>query len=345
MVVWRKAQPKRKNAEPIGPAKHADRVLVIQLGDLTAFIQALAAAKRIRDFHTGARITLLTTEATRELAEKCPYFDTVEGDGKPSEPQAITRLIARIRTAKFDMVYDLEASSRTMNYFQGMRPWPPHWSGPAAGASHRYVADRAQTHPLDRFAAQLEAAGIPVTAPLVPEINWVRAALRDPPRLQPDFFGIRGRYVLVLPRGVESEANRSWSLEKYIDLARRMVRRGVTPVILGAADVRPIGAAIAAAEPSAKNLVTRADLYQTVGLAERAALALGDDVELMHVAAAAGTPCVTLLSALARPDLAAPRGKGGVVALTAAVVADLPVEQVERQLRNCGAYIEHAASA
>ncbi len=54
---------------------------------------------------------------------------------------------------------------------------------------------------------------------------------------------------------------------------------------------------------------------------------------------------MTFLSALARPDLAAPRGKGGVVALTAAVVADLPVEQVERQLRNCGAYPEHAATA
>jgi ADP-heptose:LPS heptosyltransferase len=226
-----------------------------------------------------------------------------------------------------------------------MRPWPPQWSGPAAGASHRYVAERGQKHPLDRYAAQLEAAGIAVNEPLVPEIGWVRAALRDAPRLQPDFFGIRGRFVLLLPRGGDAEPNRYWSQEKYIELARRMARQGVTPVVLGTAEVRPIGAAIAAAEPAAKNLVTRADLFQSIALAERAALALGDDVELMHVAAAAGATCVTFLSALARPEEEAPRGKGGVVALTAAVVADLPVEQVERQLRNCGAYPEHAASA
>lgn len=345
MVVWRKPQPKKKKSEPIVAMKSAERVLVIQLGELTAFVQALAAAKRIRDFHVGARITLITTEATRELAEKCPYFDTVEADGKPTEAQAITKLIARIRTAKYDMVYDLEGSSRTSNYFQGMRPWPPSWSGPVAGASHRYDIERGETHLLDRYAKQLQAAGIAVASPLAPDLGWVRAALRDPPRLQPDFFGIRGRYVLVLPRGGDAEANRHWSQEKYIELARRMVRKGVTPVILGAVEVRPIGAAIATAEPAAKNLVTRADLFQTIGLAERAALALGDDVELMHVVAAAGAPCVTFLSALARPDLAAPRGKGGVVALTAAVVADLPVEQVERQLRNCGAYPEHAASA
>jgi hypothetical protein len=40
----------------------------------------------------------------------------------------------------------------------------------------------------------------------------------------------------------------------------------------------------------------------------------------------------------------APRGKAGVVAFTAAVIADLPVEQVERQLRNCGV-IRQAATA
>ena len=345
MVVWRKPQPQRKKSEARLAVKNAERVLVIQLGELTAFVQALAAAKRIRDFHVGARITLITTDAARELAEKCPYFDTVEADGKPTEAQAITKLIARIRTAKYDMVYDLEGSSRTSNYYQGMRPWPPLWSGPVAGASHRFEMERGEKHPLDRYATQLEAAGIAVGEPLVPELHWVRSALRDPPRLQPDFFGIRGRYVLMLPRGGEAESNRYWAQDKYIELARRMVRRGVTPVILGTAEVRPVGAAIASAEPGAKNLVTRADLFQTIGLAERAALALGDDVELMHVVAAAGAPCVTFLSALARPDIAAPRGKGGVVALTAAVVADLPVEQVERQLRNCGAYIDHAATA
>jgi ADP-heptose:LPS heptosyltransferase len=62
-MIWRK------------PAAQADgdvsakRVLVIQLGGIAAFVQALAAAKRIREQHVGAHITLLTTETTKELAE------------------------------------------------------------------------------------------------------------------------------------------------------------------------------------------------------------------------------------------------------------------------------------
>lgn len=338
--MWRKASSSLE-----GETNVAKRVLVIQLGGIGEFVLALAAAERIREHHVGARITLLTTEVTRELAEKCPYFDTVEADGRPKEPQAITKLIGRIRSAKYDMVYDLEGSSRTNNYFQGLRPWPPKWSGAIAGASHAYLEPiRAQLPPLVRYARQLAVAGVGGGEELIPDVSWLRQVLRDPPRLQPDFFGIRGPYVLLLPRGTSGESNRRWSEEKYVELARRVAAHGVTPVVLGSVDERPIGAAIAKEEPRAKNLVTRPDLFQCIGLAERAAFAVGDDVELMHVAAASGVSCLVFLSALANPERAAPKGRGGVVAFTAAVIADLPVEQVERQLRNSGV-LRQAATA
>lgn len=340
MIAWRKPVRTANDAQSMRTA------MVIYLGDVAGFVQALAAAKRIRTAHVGARITLLTTETTRELAEKCPYFDIVEADGRPKDAQAITTLIARIRAAKYDVIYDLEASSRTRNYFQGLRPWPPKWSGPVAGAAYRFDdSDRAYMHPLDRYAMQLEAAGIAATEALLPDLSWLRSVLRDAPRLQPDYFGIRGRYVLLLPRGADAESTRRWPEAKYVELARRIAGHGVTPVVLGSPEERPIGAAIAKADPRAKNLVTRADLFQTVALAERAAFAVGDDVELMHVAAASGAPCLVFLSSTAGPERAAPRGRGGVVAFTATVIADLPVEQVERQLRNCGVYPDRAASA
>jgi ADP-heptose:LPS heptosyltransferase len=122
-----------------------------------------------------------------------------------------------------------------------------------------------------------------------------------------------------------------------------MANNGVTPVVLGASEERPTGAAIAKAEPRAKNLVTRPDLFQSIALAERASFAVGDDVDLMHVAAAAGAPCLVFLSSTTK-GVSAPRGRSGVVEFTAAVIADLPVDQVDRQLRNCGVY-RHAATA
>jgi ADP-heptose:LPS heptosyltransferase len=337
MMPWRKQAASDRHET--GAAK---RVLVIALGTVAEFVVALAAAKRIRDGYVGARITLLTTETTRELAEKCPYFDTVEADGKPKEPQAITKLIARIRAAKYDVIYDLEGSSRTNSYFQGLRPWPPKWSGPMAGAGAA-DADCAPVHPLDRYEHQLAAAGLG-SGGLLPELGWLRQVLRDPPRLQPDYFGVRGPYVLLAPRGADAGANRHWPDRKYLELARRIANAGVTPIVLGGTEERPIGAFLAKEDARVKNLVTRPDLFQTIGLCERAAFVVGDDVDTMYLAAAAGAPCLVFLSSSAPVERSAPRGRGGVVAFTATVVSDLPVEQVVRQLRNCGV-IREAATA
>jgi len=149
-MIW------RKPAQEAEGDTSAKRVLVIQLGGISTFVQALAAARRIREAHVGARITLLTTEATKELAEKAPYFDAVEADGKPTEPQAFTNLIKCLRGAKYDMVCDLGGSSRPNNHFQGLRPWPPNWSGRIAGARHAFLdPERADTHLHARLRAQL----------------------------------------------------------------------------------------------------------------------------------------------------------------------------------------------
>lgn len=333
MKLWRKSEASARIPAPAD----AKRVLVIKLGDLAEFVQALGAAKMIRDYHVGARITLLTTEPFKALAEQCPYFDTVEWDGKPKEPPQTAQLIARIRAAKYDMVYDLESTSRTNAYYQGMRPWPPNWSGAAPGASHIFTETELM-HPLDKLAAQLSAAGIEMAEAPIPDLSWVRIALRDPPRLSPDYFGIRGPYVLMTPRGTVQAESRRWGAEKYAQLAGRIAARGVTPVVIGDVEEREIGAAVAKTERNVKNLVHRPDLFQIAALAERAAFAVGDDTPFMHVCAAAGAPCAVLLSSRTDPDLVAPRGRGGVVALTATNVADLPVDQVDRQLKNCGAY-------
>lgn len=340
MSFWRKSAAAQKPAP-----QAAKSVLVIKLGGLADFVQALAAAKLIRDFHVGARITLLTTEEMRVFAKECPYFDVVEADGKPKEPQQTAQLIARIRGAKYDMVYDLESSRLTSTYYQGLRPWPPNWSGAVNNCSHPYPDAARTLHPLDRLAVQLEAAGVTHGEPVLPDVTWVRVALRDPPRISPDYFGIRGRYVLLLPKGPAPgtppnapPSAKCWPEQKYVELAQRVAANGVTPVVIGTADERDIGAAIARAEPKAKNLITRADLFQVSALAERAAFALGEDVDLMHVAAAAGVSCLIFQPSASDTERAAPRGRGGVVAITASNIADIPVDQVERQLRNCGVY-------
>ena len=334
---------KAKSFEPASP--DFKRVLIIKFGGLASFVQSLAAAKLIREFHFGARITLLTSDEFKPFAEKCPYFDVIDTAGPATtDPKVIAQVIGRIRKAKFDIVYDLECSQRTNNYYLGLKPWPPRWSGIATNCSHPHENDaRDEMHPLDRFAEQLSHAGLGPpggwaqgAAPL-PDLSWVRMAQRDPPRLQPGFFSLKQPYVLFVPGADQDKPDRLWPIERYSELARRLAARGVMVAIVGGPAERDIGAAINRAEPKAKNIVSRTDLFQLAALAERAAAAVGDDSGPMHVAAAAGAPCVVLYSSEHETALVAPRGRAGVLKLLAPQVEELPVEDVMRAIGNLGA--------
>jgi ADP-heptose:LPS heptosyltransferase len=330
---------------PAPPPADAKRVLVIKLGAMGDFIQALAAARLIRQYHVGARITLLTTEPFEKFAEACPYFDVVEADGRPREPQALTKLIARIRAAKYEMIYDLQTSDRSSNYFHGLKPWPPKWSGIAPGCAYPHANPARETmHSLDRLADQLWFTGLgpqngfPIGQAPLPDLSWVRVAMKDAPRLQPEYFGFKRPYVLMIPGASPHRPEKRWLATKYGELAKKIADAGVTPVVLGHTDEREAAATIVKAEPRTKNLVSRTDLFQIAALAETAAGAVGNDTGPMHIAAAAGAACVVLFSTKASdPEKVAPRSVGGVLTLHGPDLALLAVDDVFRALKNVGA--------
>lgn len=142
------------------------KVLVLKFGALGDFVLALAAMKRIRMAHPGARITLLTTPPFEALAKASPYFNAVETDGRPDGIGEWWAMARRVRAAKYDRIYDLQTSSRSSALFQFLRPFPPQWSGIAFGCAlpHRNPA-RVTMHTLERQADQLRAAGIWPDAP------------------------------------------------------------------------------------------------------------------------------------------------------------------------------------
>ena len=58
-------------------------ILVIKLGALGDFIQALGPMAAIRRHHRDARLSLLTTLPFARLAGMSGYFDRVETDDRP----------------------------------------------------------------------------------------------------------------------------------------------------------------------------------------------------------------------------------------------------------------------
>ena len=303
------------------------RILVIKLGALGDFVQAMGSAAAIRAFHRDAEITLLTTGPYADFAERAPYFNHIWIDDRPSwsNPAGLLRLARKLRAGRFDRVYDLSTRTRSALYFWLMRgPHGPEWSGIVRGASHRQpdTPERRRMHTLDREADQLRWAGIPGPVP-PPDLSWVTADVSR--------FALPPEYVLLIPGGAAHRPAKRWPLAHFIELAERIAAAGMTPVVIGGPDERDLGAAIAAAMPLARDLTGETSFADIAALGRGAKRAIGNDTGPMHLAVAAGAPATVLYSAASDPALTAPRG-ADVVILRVDDLADLPVGEVARTL-------------
>src|SRR4051794_13220783 len=110
-----------------------DRVLVIKMGPVRDFILALPAMAQIRQAHASARITLLTIPAFEGFAKASGLVNAVETMLPPGGGPGWLAVGGRVRAGKHQRVYDLETSAGTNMLFQALRPFPPPWSGTAAG--------------------------------------------------------------------------------------------------------------------------------------------------------------------------------------------------------------------
>jgi len=301
-----------------------ERILVIKLGALGDFVQAMGPAAAIRAHHRGAHVTLLTAPPYAELGRQAPYFDAVWVDERHgwTRPWALVWLARRLRAARFDRVYDLQTSDRSNLYFHLLWPRPPQWSGIAAGASHRHVnPDRDRMHTVERQRDQLAAAGIADVPP--PDLSW---AATDIAR-----FSLPPRFVLLAPGGSRHRPGKRWPAGRYMRLASFLADIGLAPVLVGGADDVAAGTEIVRDCPKVRNLIGRTSFGDLVALGHACFYAVGNDTGPMHLIVAGGASATVLYSAASDPALTAPRGRH-VTILRRDNLGDLPVEEVAATL-------------
>ncbi len=277
------------------------RVLVIKLGALGDFLQALGPFAAIRRHHPDAQITLLTTAPYVEMAERCGSFDRVWVDRRPKLLQipAWLRLRKELRSAGFTRVYDLQTSDRSGFYFRLFFPGPyPEWSGIAKGCSHPHAnPNRDFMHTVERQAEQLEMAGIGRVP--AASVDWMTAEIAH---LQPE-----GPYALLVPGGAPHRPEKRWPAERFADLANRLAERGIAPLLLGTQAEAETLKAIEAAAPQVINRMGETNLFEIASLARHARAAIGNDTGPMHLIALTGIPTLVLFSHASDPTLCAPR--------------------------------------
>jgi ADP-heptose:LPS heptosyltransferase len=311
---------------PVTSDKPIKRVLVIKLGAMGDVVQATGPFAAIRRHHADAHITLLTTQLFRDFAMAGGWFDEVWVDDRPRwrEIRGWIESIKRLRGGRFDRVYDLQTSDRTAIIFHlmGIRR-KPEWCGTVPGCSHRHVDPRRDLmHTVERHAGQLAVAGIANVPP--PTVDDISADIGR--------FGLPSPYVLLVPGGSPHRPDKLWPAGNYADLARRLIAKEITPVVIGGAAESQTASAIATFCVGARDLTGETSMADIVALARGAAGAVGNDTGPMHLIATAGTPSVALFSHASDPELCGQRG-ADVTILRRPSLDDLSVDEVEAALR------------
>lgn len=299
------------NRRPIAAPR---RVVVLKpccLGDLLLATPAIAA---IKDRWPHARIAVATSAWSRPAIANNPCVDSViecEATARRGWRSLVAalRLAAAFRNARFDVAVVLDRSP-VMSAVPMLAGIPVRAGidsdGRGFSLTHRAVPEPRQ-HEATLYLDVVAALGCPGTPslrfqPTPEEEQWAAAAV--PP----------GIWVALHPAGGANPGGRllgkRWPRDRFGELAQRLLRRGVSVMLLGGADDYGTTQEIAAnLEPAQRQRVYdfagRSSFGQTAALLSRCSLFVGNDTGSMHLAAAMGTPVLAIFGP-SRPEVYGP---------------------------------------
>lgn len=261
----------------------ARRILVIKHGAFGDVIQAEGALRDIRENHPDAHIAVLTMRAYRALIGRSPSIDEVIVDERAPRWRLdrMWRLRKELRARNFDMVYDLQNSSRTAFYFRWMLR-DRRWSGTAKGCSHPHRAkEPKKIRTLDRLAGQLEDAGLTVRHTRKPDVSW----LADDVTALLEKAHVAGPYIVLVPGCSARHPQKRWP--HYDRLAEKLIAAGHTVVMAPGPDELELAKSI----PGIRLTDTHGLLNwnELAGVFKDARFVVGNDTGPSHLAAHIGT--------------------------------------------------------
>ena len=208
-----------------------------------------------------------------------------------------------IRARKYDAVLDLQGNCKSgiialtsgarlrYGFSRGfVREWPNLL------ASNRKVSLAAEVHHVTDRALVLASTAFPGgLRPVAAGPLFVEPESRKRVEYQFDKFGISGRRAAVFHYGASWET-KQWSIELWRELARLAVEQLDTQVIFTWGNENELAACrrICEGVTGSSLIWPRSSIQEVVALMEKANLVVAGDTGLLHIAAAVGTPTVSL---------------------------------------------------
>ncbi len=288
------------------------RVLVVRTdsdGDV------LLAGPAVRAVAASARVTMLVSPAGRQAAGLLPgvdevvVFDTPWSGYRPPpvDAAATAALVDRLRAGGFDAAVVLTS------WHQSPLPMAlllrlagvPHVAAasedyPGSLLDLRFRADRSapgQVHEAEAMLTLVRAAGFePDPGDPAAGDPTLLAVRRPLPALPPDVADVAAAEPFVVVHPGASVPARAPSPDVAAGIVAELAGRGHRVVVTGGPGETGLTAAVAAAAPQVLDLGGRTDLATLAAVLEAAACVVVGNTGPAHLAAAVGTPVVSLFA-------------------------------------------------
>ncbi len=299
------------------PRVQAERVLIVLLGAIGDVVRAMPLAMRVRAGYPAAHVAWAVEPAAAPLLETHPALDERIVFERSGGAPAFVRFLRRVRAGRFDLVLDLQRhlKSGIVSAASGAATRIGfHWRN---AKELNWIFNTRTIAPVEargwkleqylRFADLLELPELPAAAP-----RFGLALRREEEgRIEALLAPVRRPFAALFV--ASTWESRLWFPEGFAAVADGLDALGLDSVFVGSDDARAIAAeSVALARTTPLDLSGGTSLREAYGVLARARVAIGPDSGPMHLAAAAGTPVVSLWGATA-PARSAPFGSEHLV--------------------------------
>ncbi len=298
-----------------------ERVLLIQLGDIGDVVLTTPTIKAIRENRPSITLYVMVREHARELLEDCPWVDGVisleRGEGNLLERFFSQKgFVQTLRAKKFEAAIDLRTGTRgaVLSYLSGAQLRIGRYANDG-----RLWRNRLFTHlvkPENEMEQYSSLHSLNIVAPFEigasdtdPELTVTRVREMRTERILREEGLASGRALIAL-HPFSRWRYKEWPAENYIALIDHIgTRYPVHIAITGSADDKERAAhLVKEARAEAYNLAGKTTIGDLAGVLKKCCLVIGIDSAAIHIAAAVGTPTISIFGPSA-PVNWAPRGE------------------------------------
>jgi heptosyltransferase I len=307
------------------------KILIIKLSAIGDVIHTLPALTALRRHYPNAKIDWLIEDAAADLVQghaalsralvwhRRKFVKLLRAGKLSSAVRLFLSLLLALRDTRYDLIIDFQAllksslwiflarGRRKAGFGQGMA----HSENSHLFLDERIPAVSMEMHALDRGLRLLQALGIPDTQVLY-DLPLGEEEERAAGQILVE-NGIRSDQPFVAINPMAKWPTKLWAVERFRELTECLLGKGFQVVFTGSKEDRPVLDEITRTLSSpAVRLDGRTSLKVLAAVYRSARVVVTTDTGPMHLAAAVGTPVVSLFGPTA-PWRTGPYGEGHVV--------------------------------